>query len=589
MKIRDLKISLMMTFIAVIVAAGFVGYFFVSESIADTTKIGSQKYNEIMMIKDLKADILPPPEYIIESYLAAMKYFSEYSPDKKQVLKDRITSLKDEFLARHAYWDGALKNEQLRKLLLEESYEAAVYFYDVYFNEATKAVESGDRIALSNAQAKLTMYFEKHRAKIDEAVIIADQLALDAESSANDRVKIGQIELIGLSVLSLVIIVTLILVIARAIRKPIEYVTTAIGELSEGKLSIEIDDKYISKSETGQISLALKHMIAQLRGYVSEISDILGAISGGDLTRTVHRDYVGDFAPIKEALQIINQSLNETFAGISAVAGQVNGGATIVSSGAQTLASAATQQASSVEELSSSITQISGDIRRNAENIGLSTTYIGEAGAEVDTSNANMSALLQAMNDINASSAKISAIIKIIDDISFQTNILALNAAVEAARAGQAGRGFSVVAEEVRRLASKSADAASQTADLITASVTSVKQGLRLAEETAASLKAVAEKAGLVVQANDQINEASHAQSRAISEIENSLQLFSSTVQTISATAEENAAASEELSSQATILFEQARQFKTTGDLQDISYSAAAFDGMAPALIQLTD
>lgn len=174
-----------------------------------------------------------------------------------------------------------------------------------------------------------------------------------------------------------------------------------------------------------------------------------------------------------------------------------------------------------------------------------------------------MGSLLDSMNDINASSSRISAIIKIIDDISFQTNILALNAAVEAARAGQAGKGFSVVAEEVRRLASKSADAAKQTADLITHSIASIKEGMRLAEMTASALGDVSEKTHLVEVTNGQIREASNSQAHSISEIEQGLEQFSAVVQTISAAAQENAAASEELSSQAQALFDTASKFKT--------------------------
>ncbi len=381
------------------------------------------------------------------------------------------------------------------------------------------------------------------------------------KSEAMSPVRSSVLNIILLSVGGILVLVLLTSVFIKLSIKPVRSLVALASDIEKGKLTSNI--RVMTKDELGNLSDLFGSTIVTLNGYVTEISKILDEISDGKLTGTVNRDYDGDFKPIKNSLLLILSSLSQTFTQINTVAEQVSDGASQVSSGAQTLASGATEQASTIEQISSSIANVSADVKRNADNVNLASEYIDQAGQEVARSNDYMATLLKSMQAINESSSKISAIIKIIDDISFQTNILALNAAVEAARAGQAGKGFSVVAEEVRRLASKSADAAKQTSDLINNSIASIKDGLRQAESTASSLRAVAEKAQLVVQTNEHIREASNSQAQSIQEIEMGLVQFSSVIQTISAAAEENAAASQELSAQAQVLFEEASKFKT--------------------------
>jgi len=183
-------------------------------------------------------------------------------------------------------------------------------------------------------------------------------------------------------------------------------------------------------------------------------------------------------------------------------------------------------------------------------------------GKEIEDSNLHMQELIKAISEINFKSTQISKIIKTIDDIAFQTNILALNAAVEAARAGNAGKGFAVVAEEVRNLASKSAQAANETTELIESSIEAVSIGTKIADATAISLSSVVTGASEINTLMNVISQASNEQATSIGQVTRGVEQISEVIQTNSATAEESAAASEELSGQAQLLITLVSNFK---------------------------
>lgn len=352
-------------------------------------------------------------------------------------------------------------------------------------------------------------------------------------------------------------------ILKKMIVQPVTQMACLAKDLSEGNLHSEqtICD---NEDEIGQLGRAMNATAETLRLYIKDISDHLTRMSEGDLTTDIHAEYYGDFAPIKQAMTQISDSLNETLAKINNASEQVASGADQVACGAQALSQGATEQASSIQELTASIAEVSDEVSRNAANVRRATEYVDQAASGVEASNHEMGKMLEAMGEINTTSNQIGKIIKVIDDIAFQTNILALNAAVEAARAGMAGKGFAVVADEVRNLAIKSADAAKQTTTLIESSIQAVQEGSRFAEKTAQSLEEVSTQASKVKDIMDLIDKASEGQALAISQISNGVEQISAVVQNNSATAEESAAASQQLSAQAAMLNEEVNKFRLT-------------------------
>lgn len=352
--------------------------------------------------------------------------------------------------------------------------------------------------------------------------------------------------------------------LARQIGEPVKDCAQRLRLLAEGDLDTPVHEIHTG-DETQILADSARTLVRGFRLMIQDMDEMLAEMSRGNLTvdSKCEEAYVGGYRGLLDSARKLSAQLSDTLRQINQSADQVSAGAEQVSAGAQALSQGATEQASAIEELAATINDISGKIIATADRAGDVHSQSSETGREVEQCNEQMLELVNAVRDIGESSSQIGKIIKTIEDIAFQTNILALNAAVEAARAGTAGKGFAVVADEVRNLASKSAEASKSTSVLIEGSARSVEKGMKIADETAASLQKAVISTENTVKAVDKITEATAEQSQAVSQVTQGVDQISSVVQTNSATAEESAAASEELSGQAVILKELVGQFKT--------------------------
>ncbi len=396
----------------------------------------------------------------------------------------------------------------------------------VYRDQVFELMEFGDREEAYEIMK--SSYIPMLNQMADTLQDIADVAGQNAQNMVEEgeSAQISAIYIVmGIMVLSIVLAVLFGIYISNSIRRPVKEIEDAALQLANGELNGALVT-YTSKDELGKMSDSINYnrILVSMRGLRDKLSNIL--------------------------LQI------------SQSAKLVSDGSEQISSGAQALAIGAEEQACSVEKLAMDLHNISGHVKETKENANDARLQTDQAGAQVSASNRQMKEMIHAMNTISEKSDEIYKIIKMIEDIAFQTNILALNASVEAARVGEAGAGFAVVAKEIRDLADKTAAASKNTAILIEESVDAVKKGGIVAHTTADSLLQVVKSTEQVVVTVDKITSSAEYQSESISNITAEVGQISDVVQNNSATSEELAAASEELSTQAQVLEEMIGQFK---------------------------
>lgn len=311
--------------------------------------------------------------------------------------------------------------------------------------------------------------------------------------------------------------------------KPISRVIDVVQDVAEGDLIIPPADSD-KKDETGRLTSATKSMHSVLSHIVAEVR--VGSL---------------EIANVSSEIAVSNTSL----------------------------AQRTEIQATNLEETASAMEEIASTGRLNAESSLSASSRAEEALAFAESGRTSLDLTIEAVKEIEKSSTEIAEIVGLIDEISFQTNLLALNASVEAARAGDQGKGFSVVASEVRNLAERSAKAANEVKTLVASSIETVDKGVTLATDSGDALTKIVASVQGVSSTIAEIATASKEQAIGVEEINKALTEIDSAVQENAALVEETAVSSELMVEQAQKLRELMGFFKLSAGASEAEQASS--------------
>lgn len=415
-------------------------------------------------------------------------------------------------------------------------------------------------LATRNENREAAAYMEEHNIPvIEEAQVYLDQLIATAGESGNTLIRDVQsaqtravIILVILCAFSVIVSLYFAKIITDSIKNPVGQLEEIAANLAAGKLDADAIT-YESKDELGDLSADMKESMNRLSAIIQDVAYLTSEIAVGNLAVHTEKEdiYVGDFRPLILSLRDMSTNLSNTMGQINESSDQVTMGSTQMAESAQNLAEGATEQAGAVEELNATIEDVANMAKATAEESSKAAEEVNVSVERAGTSRQKMQDLIQAMERIDTTSKEIGNIIAEIEDIASQTNLLSLNASIEAARAGEAGRGFAVVADQIGKLASDSAQSASNTRNLIMKTLDEIKEGNVITNDASESIEGIIEDIVQFSRIAQDTSQKSNEQYDSLQQIREGIEQISSVVQNNSATAEETSATSEELAAQA--------------------------------------
>ena len=475
---ETMKISGLSKIVGAVLCVGFAISAGASWYALKELKVNGPLYQKVILGKDLVADILPPPAYIIEAYLEVA--LLKQSPQTLPATTKKLGELRKDYAERNDYWQKQDLSSDLRKTFLEIAHVPAMRFWEMVEKQYLPAIEKGTPAEVNALFDEITAHYHEHRQGIDAVVKIANQMNSDVEVEAARMETLLTSVMLGSGIACIAAVLLCIFGLSLRLVRPLLSLQAIMSEMAQGNLAVDVP-ALGRQDEIGAMATAVDTF--RNAGLEQRRLETEAEIRRAEIERerqmreeekisSEHRQvqalqYMADEVEraARKSVAVVVEEMETVSEHIGGMAETAN----LLKDNSDGVACAAEQALAAMRQTTQSTSQLNVAIQ------GIFDKVQDASAANAEATQASRVAS-ERIQSLAATVSQIEGFTQVINDIARNTNLLALNAGVEAARSGEHGRGFAVIAQEVKALSEQTANATSQISDLIRA-VQAAKDG----------------------------------------------------------------------------------------------------------------